>query len=578
MVFQEHQKKITEQISAAIKEEFQQDFPNESIRLETPPDQEMGDLAFPCFPLAKILKLPPPKIAARLADRMVPSPEIEKAAAHGGYLNLFYNKTGLIEMTLREIHEKKDAYGNTAIGNGQTILMEYSSPNTNKPLHLGHLRNNTLGMASANLLDAMGYRVIKVNLVNDRGVHICKSMLAYQKWGGGETPESTGTKGDHLVGKYYVLFETKLKENPDLDEEAQALLHKWESGDEETLSLWRRMNEWVYQGFRKTYSRMGTNFDKWYFESDTYRLGKQLVLEGLGKGIFYRREDGAVEIDLTGHGFDKKVLLRPNGTAVYMTQDLGTAKLKYEDYAFSRSLYVVANEQDYHFNVLFKILELLGFEWARGCVHLSYGMVELPEGKMKSREGTVVDADDLLDELKSMAREAILERRSDFGEGELESRAEEIGQGALKFFLLKVNPRNNIQFNPREALAFEGATGPYIQYSHARIQSILRKAGDISFDSLELSALGNKEEFSLARQLYNFPMEIQKAAEEYNPARVCEAALQIARELSKFYKERQVLKAESDELRTARLFLIHCAALALKKALTLLGIQAPDRM
>lgn len=578
MVFHEHQNKIKEQILLAIKEEFRQDFPDESMRLETPPDPEMGDLAFPCFPLAKIFKLAPPKIAERMAARMVPSAEIERVLPQGGYLNLFYNKTKFIEMVLREIYEKKESYGNTDCWNGQTILIEYSSPNTNKPLHLGHLRNNVLGMAAANLMEGLGCRVVKANLVNDRGVHICKSMLAYQRWGGGETPESSGMKGDHLVGKYYVLFETKLKEDPGLDEEVQALLQKWEAGDKETVSLWKKMNDWVYLGFKKTYSRMGTAFDQWYFESETYSLGKQIVQEGLEKGVFYKRPDGAVEVDLTGQGFDKKVLLRPNGTAVYMTQDLGTAKRKYEDYAFSRSIYVVAHEQDYHFNVLFKILELLGFEWARVCVHLSYGMVDLPEGKMKSREGKVVDADDLLDELKAMAKAAIIERRGDFEEEELENRSEEIGQGALKFFLLKVNPRNNIQFNPKEAIAFEGATGPYIQYSHARIQSIIRKAGKVSLDSPDLSPLGNKEEFSLAKQLYNFPFEMQKAAEEYNPSRVCEAALQIARELSKFYKEHQVLRAEREESRAARLFLIHCTALVLKKALTLLGVTAPDRM
>ena len=578
MPFDEYLGKIQERIKTAFKDEFQQELPGDSVRLEAPPKPEMGDLAFPCFPLARLLKTAPQRIASQLAARILPGDEIEKAASEGGYLNLFFNQTRFIGMVLREVHSKNEAYGNNRDGEGRVALIEYSSPNTNKPLHLGHLRNNVLGMATANLLEASGYKTVKVNLINDRGVHICKSMLAYQKWGNGETPTTSGLKGDHLAGKYYVLFESRLKEDPALEEEAQEMLRKWEAGDGETLALWKKMNAWVYEGFQETYRRMGTAFDKWYYESDTYRLGKDLVQQGLEKGVFYRREDGAVEVDLTTHGFDKKVLLRPNGTAVYITQDIGTAKLKYDDYAFFRSLYVVANEQDYHFNVLFKILELLGFGWAAGCVHLSYGMVELPEGKMKSREGTVVDADDLLDELKDLAREAILERRDDYDSGELEERAEEIGQGALKYFLLKVNPKNNIQFNPKEAIAFEGATGPYIQYSHARIQSILRKAGDLSFASVDLSVLGAREEFSLAKELYGFPEEIRKAAQEYNPARISEAGWRIAKELSKFYKENQVLKAETEELRLARLFMIHCTAVVLRKILSLLGIAAPERM
>ncbi len=578
MPFSKHIKTIKEQIIAAFREEFQQELPEELVRLEAPPKPEMGDLAFPCFPLARFLKNAPQKIAARLAEKIPKSREIERASSEGGYLNIFFNKNSFIEMTLREIRKKKEAYGNAESEQKETVLIEYSSPNTNKPLHLGHIRNNVLGMAAANLLKATGSIVIKANLINDRGIHICKSMLAYRKWGDGETPESSGTKGDHLAGKYYVLFETKLKENPSLEKEAQDMLLKWEKGDEDTIALWEKMNGWALEGFKETYRRMGTIFDKWYYESDTYRLGKEIVKKGLEDGIFYKRDDGAVEIDLTPDGLDKKVLLRPDGTAVYMTQDIGTAKLKYDDYGFSRSIYVVANEQDYHFNVLFKILELLGFQWAKGCVHLSYGMVDLPEGKMKSREGTAVDADNLLDELKGLAKAAILERRSDFPDDELEKCAEEIGGGALKYFLLKVNPRNNIQFNPKEAISFEGATGPYIQYSHARIQSILRKAGKVSFDSVDFSLLGNKEEFFLAKQLYNFPSEVQKAAQEYNPARICEAAWQIAKELSRFYKENQVLRAETDPLRHARLFMICCTAQVLRNALRLLDINAPDRM
>ncbi len=578
VLFNKHQQKIKEQISKAFQEEFQQELSVESMRLEEPPKSDMGDLALPCFPMARILRMAPPKIASRLAEKIPQSDEIEKAVPEGGYLNIFFNKSRFIEMTLKEIQEKKLDYGSVEKEDKETVLIEYSSPNTNKPLHLGHLRNNVLGMAVANLLETTGCKAVKVNLINDRGVHIAKSMLAYDKWGGGETPESSGMKGDHLVGKYYVLFEAKLKEHPALEEEAQEMLHKWENDDAETIALWKKMNGWVYKGFEETYGRMETLFDKWYFESDTYQLGKNIVQEGLEKGIFYKREDGAVEVDLAEHGLDKKVLLRPNGTAVYITQDLGTAKLKYDDYQFSRSFYVVANEQEYHFNVLFKILELLGFQWSKGCVHLSYGMVDLPEGKMKSREGTVVDADDLLNELKELAKTGIRERRDDYQDEELESRAEEIGQGALKYFLLKVNPKNNIRFDPKEAISFEGSTGPYIQYSHARIQSILRKAGEISFDSVNFSSLGNTEEFSLAKQLYNFPEEVRKAALEYNPARVCEAAWHIAKDLSKFYKEHQVLRAETEELKKARLFMIYCTALVLKKTLNLLGITAPDKM
>jgi len=571
-------KKIKEAIQTACKEEFGHPLAMGLIRLGAPPRPEMGDTAFPCFPLARILKTAPAQIAERLAGRIRPGDAIDRVVSDGGYLNIFYHRKRFIETTLRGILAQKGSCKRSKKGPVETILMEYSSPNTNKPLHLGHLRNNCLGMALANLLEFSGHKVIRANLVNDRGVHICKSMLAYQRWGDGETPESSGMKGDHLAGKYYVLFEKKAKEDPALEEDVQAMLQKWEAGDEETRALWEKMNQWVFDGFRETYDRMGTRFDKWYFESRTYRLGREIVLQGLDKGLFYRRGDGAVEVDLTDQGFDRKVLLRPNGTAVYITQDIGTAKLKYEDTAFDRSIYVVANEQNYHFNVLFKLLSLLGFSWANSCTHFSYGMVDLPEGRMKSREGTVVDADDLLNELKSLAKRAILERHADFEGKKLDQRAEEIGQGALKFFLLKVNPKNNIHFNPQEALNFEGATGPYIQYAHARIQSIARKAGAIDFESVDLSCLGNPEEFVLAKRLYGFPADAYKAAEECNPSRLCEAAWQIAKDFNKFYRGHQVLRADSDELRNARLLLAYCTAGVLKKALALLGITAPDRM
>lgn len=554
-----------------------------TVELVPTPDMAMGELGFGCFPLAKVLRRRPQEIATRLAEAIQPGPLVRTAQAVGPYLNLFLDRPAFLRAVCEDILAKHPAgYWDNTLGRGERVVVEFSSPNTNKPQHLGHVRNNVLGMAISRILDAVGYEVIKVNLINDRGVHICQSMLAYQRWGGGATPQSTGRKGDHFVGDYYVRFAQEAAKDPSLNGQAQELLVRWERGDPEVVALWRKMNEWVYDGFAQTYRRLGVHFDRVYHESETYRYGREIVLKALEAGHCYRLPDGAVEADLTADGLDKKILLRRDGTSVYITQDLGTAVARHEELHFDRMYYVVASEQIYHFRVLFALLRRFGYAWAERCRHISYGMVYLPEGKMKSREGKVVDADDLLDEVEALSAQAVREKHPDIAEDELEHRKRQIALGAIKFYLLNVNLEKDITFDPAASVSFEGDTGPYIQYSHTRICGILRKwAESRSSESSTLpdfSQLGNDDETRLGLLLAQFPSAVRLAAETCNPARLSGHLLEIARSFAQFYHDNPVLQAGSPGLVAARLELCRAVQRVLQQGLALLGIEAPEQM
>jgi arginyl-tRNA synthetase len=483
---------------------------------------------------------------------------------------------------------------------GKTVLLEYSSPNTNKPLHLGHIRNNLLGFSVAEILKAVGHKVIKTNIVNDRGIHICKSMLAWQKFGNGETPQSSGIKGDHLVGKYYVAFDKAYKKEIEelvnkgvskeeaekkapLMQEAQNMLLKWEQGDANVIHLWKTMNNWVYEGFDVTYKTLGVDFDKIYYESNTYLTGKDIVLEGLSKGVFYKKEDGSVRIDLSADGLDEKVVLRSDGTSVYITQDIGTAILRFKDYPdLNQAIYTVGNEQDYHFKVLFLILDKLGYSWAKECYHLSYGMVELPEGKMKSREGTVVDADDLLKEMFDTAQQTTQElgKVDDFSEQELQQLYKNIGLGALKYFILKVDPKKKMLFDPKESIDFNGHTGPFIQYTHARIKSVLRKAAEQQLTGSIANTLStlNLQERELIKFIFEFEETVNDSAKAYNPAIVANFVYELTKTFNRYYHDYSVLKEENKEVKLFRLALIKKCADVIAAGMKLLGIVVPEKM
>jgi len=565
-----------------------------AVQRTIPAFRNQGDFSLVVFPLLKISRKSPEETAAMLGQAILES--MEEAESFGvvkGYLNIrvksFYWNQFLAQQsgngTFGLKHEKE----------GRPVVVEYSSPNTNKPLHLGHVRNNLLGYSVSQLLNASGRNVIKVNLVNDRGIHICKSMLAWKLFGQGETPESSAKKGDKLVGDYYVLFDRKFKEElaglmaQGMNEEqatvesvlmkqAREMLLKWEARDEETLELWNKMNAWVYKGFDATYKRLGVGFDRIYYESQTYLLGKKIVEEGLQKGILFRKDDGSVWIDLTENGLDEKLLLRSDGTSVYMTQDLGTAQLRADDFNPGQLIYVVGNEQNYHFDVLKLVLQKLGRPWADSIYHLSYGMVELPEGKMKSREGTVVDADDLMDEMISTARAMTEElgKIEDFNSTEAEALYSMVGLGALKYFILKVDPKKNMTFNPRESIDFNGNTGPFIQYTHARIRSILRKAGE------EVQFTGpvslHPKEADLLILLYQFPQVVSQAAGELSPSVVANYLFEVAREYNQFYHELNILKEENPVIRTLRLALSQLSATVIRNGMSLLGIDVPEKM
>ncbi|WP_313380685.1 arginine--tRNA ligase [Proteiniphilum saccharofermentans] len=587
-------------IIRAIKELYHEDVETSQITLQKTKKEFKGHYTLVTFPLLKISRKKPEETAQEIGSWLTENADIVSGFnVIKGFLNLEITAEAWLRL-LEQIDGEPD-YGFTPVADDAPLYMiEYSSPNTNKPLHLGHVRNNLLGHSLCEVLAANGKRVVKTNIVNDRGIHICKSMLAWQKWGNGETPESSGKKGDHLIGDYYVLFDKKYKEElgslqekgmskEDAEEqsqlmaEAREMLRKWEAGDEETVNLWKRMNEWVYAGFDETYHRMGVSFDKIYYESETYLAGKEEVLRGLNQGLFYRKEDGSVWADLTPYGLDHKLLLRADGTSVYMTQDIGTAKLRFDDYPIDTMIYVVGNEQNYHFQVLSILLDMLGFEFGKGLVHFSYGMVELPEGKMKSREGTVVDADDLMTEMVETARETSKElgKLDGISTEEADKIAEMVGMGALKYFILKVDPKKNMTFNPKESIDFNGNTGPFIQYTHARIQSVLRKAGEQGItvpEKLENTLTLSGKEEGLVQLLAEFDAVVKQAGAEYNVSLIGNYVYELAKEFNQFYHDFSILREENSSLRDFRLLLSKNIALTIKKGMKLFGIDVPERM
>ncbi len=558
------------------------------FEINIPSQSEMGDLTLSCFSLAKELKKPPEEIAQEIAGlfgkKVFLIDLIDEIRAVGPYLNIFLNKSLWFEIVLQEIFTQCENIGDSEMRKEKKFLIEYSAPNTNKPQHLGHLRNNFLGWTMAKILSVTGAEVIKLNLINDRGIHICKSMLAYQKWGDGKTPESEKMKGDHFVGQYYVLFNQKEKENPDLIIEAQEMLKQWEQGNPEILELWQKMNQWTLEGFKQTYKKIGVDFNKWYFESDIYNSGKKIILKALKRGLCYERDDKAIEIDLTKDGFDKKVLLRPDGTSVYITQDIGLAKIKQDDFNPDFSVYVVASEQDYHFNVLFRVLEIFGFDWIKNCYHLSYGLVFLPDGKLKSRDGKTADIDTVLAEMEQLAKGEIMSRDPNLSPQEISSRAEKISLGALKFFLLKYNPQQEVNFNPKDSISFEGDSGPYLQYTYARIQSILKKSPVKILSNkkskkikINYQSLGNLQEVEILSLLFSFSEIIEKSAINYNPSYLAHYLLKLAQKFNEFYHQHSVLKADL-KTKKARLLMIMAVAEIIKKGLTLMGIEVMDEM
>ena len=602
------EQQLTAAVASAIKTLYGQEAAENQIQLQKTKKEFEGHLTLVVFPLLRISRKKPEDTAREIGEYLAAnSPLIEKYNAVNGFLNLTISSSSWIGLLLDIHHDAQ--YGIVApTEESPLVMIEYSSPNTNKPLHLGHVRNNLLGWALANVIAANGNKVVKTNIVNDRGIHICKSMLAWLKYGNGETPETSGKKGDHLIGDYYVAFDRHYREQvaeltakfqaEGLDEEtakqraereapliveAHKMLVKWEQGDPEVRGLWKRMNEWVYAGFDETYKNLGVSFDKIYYESDTYLEGKKVVLKGLENNLFFKKEDGSVWADLTKDGLDEKLLLRADGTSVYMTQDIGTAKLRFQDYPINKMIYVVGNEQNYHFQVLSILLDRLGFEWGKSLVHVSYGMVELPNGKMKSREGTVVDADDLIAEMVSQARQTSDEmgKFTDMSEEEKNEIARIVGMGALKYFLLKVDARKNMLFNPAESIDFNGNTGPFIQYTYARIRSVLRKAAEAGVtvpeelpNDIELSL---KEE-EIVQHIADFAAVVKQAGTDYSPSTIANYCYDLVKEYNQFYHDFSILKETDEKKKLFRLVLSANVAKVIRLGMGLLGIEMPERM
>jgi arginyl-tRNA synthetase len=590
---------IAQGVAKAVKELYGVETAAESIVPQTTKKEFEGNLTIVVFPWVKAARKAPEAVGQEIGQWLVDNePAVNRFNVIKGFLNLVIEPT-FWNSVLEHISAEENYGLRAADEHSQLVMVEYSSPNTNKPLHLGHVRNNLLGFSLAEILKACGNKVVKTNIVNDRGIHICKSMLAWQKWGNGITPEKAGKKGDHLIGDFYVLFDKHFKaEVADIMErdgvnedeaklrsplmaEAREMLRKWEQKDPEVRQLWSMMNEWVYAGFDDTYKRMGVNFDKIYYESDTYLEGKEKVLEGLEKGIMFRKEDGSVWADLSDAGLDQKLLLRADGTSVYMTQDIGTAKLRFQDFPIDKMIYVVGNEQNYHFQVLSLLLDRLGFKWGKDLVHFSYGMVELPEGKMKSREGTVVDADDLMEEMVSGAREVSRElgKLDGLTDEEINEISETVGLGALKYFLLKVDPRKNMLFNPKESIDFNGNTGPFIQYTYARIRSVLRKAADEGITPVSYSAVTpNEKEIALIQTLADFPTTVEEAGRDYSPAVIANYVYELVKQYNQFYHDYSILKESDKAVQSLRLALCEATAKVVKTGMSLLGIKVPERM
>ena len=589
---------IAQATAEAVKALYGLDFPAEKITPQTTKKEFEGNLTIVVFPFVKAAHKAPEATGTEIGNYLAEHCDaVAKFNVIKGFLNITIEKLFWTKV-LKNVSADKNFGFKPVTADSPLVMIEYSSPNTNKPLHLGHVRNNLLGFSLANIMEANGNKVIKTNIVNDRGIHICKSMLAWLKWGNGVTPESAGKKGDHLIGDFYVAFDKHYKaeikqlvEEKHMTEEeaekasplmaeARAMLKKWEDGDQEVRALWKRMNSWVYAGFDETYKRLGVSFDKIYYESNTYLEGKKKVLEGLKKGLFYKKEDGSVWADLTGDGLDQKLLLRSDGTSVYMTQDIGTAELRFADYPIDKMIYVVGNEQNYHFQVLSILLDRLGFKWGKDLIHFSYGMVELPNGKMKSREGTVVDADDLMDEMINTARKMGNEpgRLVGVPENEKDNVLRIVGLGALKYFILKVDPRKNMLFNPQESIDFNGNTGPFIQYTYARIQSLLRKGGEqdnaASIDAVE----PNEKEIALIQKITDFASSVRDAGNSYSPALIANYVYELAKEYNQFYHDYSILREEDAAKRTFRLTLSATVGNIIRRGFALLGIEVPERM
>ena len=603
------EQRIIEAVQAAVKQLYGMEADSKQVQLQKTKAEFEGHLTVVVFPFVKAARKGPEQVGQEIGEKLTELlPDVvSKFNVVKGFLNLVISDAPWISL-LNQINATPQYGFKQATAESPLVMIEYSSPNTNKPLHLGHVRNNLLGSALARIVEAGGNRVVKTNIVNDRGIHICKSMLAWLKYGNGETPASSGKKGDHLIGDYYVAFDKhyraecealakeyvasgmdaeaakeKAKQEAPLIKEAHEMLVKWEQNDPEVRALWRQMNEWVYAGFDETYRMMGVSFDKIYYESETYLEGKQKVLEGLEKGLFYRREDGSVWADLTSDGLDEKLLLRSDGTSVYMTQDIGTAKLRYEDYPIDKLIYVVGNEQNYHFQVLSILLDRLGFKWGKDLVHFSYGMVELPNGKMKSREGTVVDADDLMAAMIEDAYTASADKMKtlDMPEAEAREVARMVGLGALKYFILKVDARKNMLFNPEESIDFNGNTGPFIQYTYARIQSILRKAADQGIEipeALPTSISISEKETTLIQKLSQFPAAVAQAGTDYSPSGICNYCYELTKEFNQFYHDFTILGETNSDVRLFRLSLAKAVAKVSKLGMSLLGIEMPERM
>ena len=592
--------KLENSAAAAVKALYGTDPMEGQIQLQKTKREFKGHLTLVVFPFVKMSRKSPEATATEIGEWLLANESAVSAIeVVKGFLNLTIAPRVWLEL-LNEIRADINFGHKVATEDSPLVMVEYSSPNTNKPLHLGHVRNNLLGYSLSEIMKANGYRVVKTNIVNDRGIHICKSMLAWQKWGDGVTPEKAGKKGDHLIGDFYVLFdkhykaelnslmaEGKSKEEAEaastLMAEAREMLRLWEAGDEKVVDLWRTMNQWVYDGFDATYKMMGVDFDKIYYESETYLVGKEEVLRGLEEGLFVKHSDGSVWADLTKDGLDEKLLLRADGTSVYMTQDIGTAKMRFNDYPINRMIYVVGNEQNYHFQVLSILLDRLGFEFGKGLVHFSYGMVELPEGKMKSREGTVVDADDLMDEMIRTAAEIAAEagKAAEMDEEEAREVARIVGLGSLKYFILKVDPRKNMTFNPKESIDFNGNTGPFIQYTYARIRSILCKAEveNITLpETLSMDAPLNEKEIQLIQKFNDFGAAVEQAGKDYSPSGIANYCYELTKDFNQFYHDYSILNADSDGEKITRLVLAKNVAKVIKNGMELLGIEVPERM
>ena len=579
----------------AVKALYGAEVAAESIVPSTTKKEFEGNLTIVVFPFLKASHKRPEDTAQEIGEYLVANCEaVEKFNVIKGFLNITI-KPSFWTSVLQSVEATENFGFKPVTDDSRLVMIEYSSPNTNKPLHLGHVRNNLLGFSLAKIMEANGNKVVKTNIVNDRGIHICKSMLAWLKWGNGITPEKAGKKGDHLIGDFYVAFDKHYKEelqqlmdggmtkeeaeaNSTLMKEARTMLKKWEDGDEEVRSLWRTMNEWVYAGFDETYARMGVSFDKIYYESNTYLEGKEKVLEGLEKGIFYRKDDNSVWADLTADGLDQKLLLRTDGTSVYMTQDIGTAKLRFQDYPIDQMIYVVGNEQNYHFQVLSLLLDKLGFSWGKDLIHFSYGMVELPNGKMKSREGTVVDADELMDEMIATARKMSEGRLKGVPEDEMDDVYRIIGLGALKYFILKVDPRKNMLFNPQESIDFNGNTGPFVQYTYARIRSVLRKSDEADAATDITAYEPNEKEIEIIQRIADFPSVVSEAGRTYRPALIANYVFELAKGYNQFYHDYSILKEENGVARAFRLHLSRTVADIIRRGFSLLGVEVPERM